>query len=83
MDRDATLVIDSFTLSGWLSQWLAARFPGRSSTRARSPGRSRHRDGHRRAARAAGKAGVVVIGDGGLGIGGMEIETALKHGCRS
>ena len=28
IDHDATLVIDSFTLSGWLSQWFAARFPG-------------------------------------------------------
>src|SRR5436309_308632 len=28
MDRDATLAIDSFTLSGWLSQWFGARFPG-------------------------------------------------------
>ena len=28
MDRDATLVVDSFTLSGWLSQWFGARFAG-------------------------------------------------------
>src|SRR6185436_9922658 len=28
MDRDATLIVDSFTLSGWLTQWFPARFPG-------------------------------------------------------
>ena len=28
MDRDATLILDSFTMSGWLTQWFVARFPG-------------------------------------------------------
>ncbi len=37
LDKDATMVIDSFTLSGYISHWYRARFPGRSST----PGRSR------------------------------------------
>jgi acetolactate synthase-1/2/3 large subunit len=28
IDSDATIVIDSFTMSGWMSQWFHARFPG-------------------------------------------------------
>ena len=28
VDRDATIVIDSFTLSGYISHWWTARFPG-------------------------------------------------------
>jgi hypothetical protein len=28
IDPDATIVIDSFTMSGWMSQWFHARFPG-------------------------------------------------------
>jgi len=28
LDRDATVVIDSFTLSGWMTQWFRSRFPG-------------------------------------------------------
>src|SRR5262249_49536548 len=28
IDSDATVVIDSFTMSGWTAQWFKARFPG-------------------------------------------------------
>ena len=28
IDPDATIVIDSFTMSGWISQSFLARFPG-------------------------------------------------------
>src|SRR5207344_2112203 len=27
MDPDATLILDSFTMSGWVTQWFKARFP--------------------------------------------------------
>ena len=78
--RDATVVIDSFTLSGWLSQWLIARFPGQVVD-AGPLAPVGHGIGMGIGAQLArpGKQVVVVIGDGGLGIGGMEIETALKH----
>ena len=33
IDPDATVVIDSFTMSGWISQSFLARFPGQSSRR--------------------------------------------------
>ncbi len=80
MDRDATLVIDSFTLSGWLSQWLSVRFPGQVVD-AGPLAPVGHGIGMGIGAQLArpGKQVIVVIGDGGLGIGGMEIETALKH----
>ena len=80
LDRDATIVIDSFTLSGWLSQWLIARFPGQIVD-AGPLAPVGHGIGMGIGAQLArpGKQVVVVIGDGGLGIGGMEIETALKH----
>jgi acetolactate synthase-1/2/3 large subunit len=80
LDRDATIVIDSFTLSGWLSQWLVARFPGQIVD-AGPLAPVGHGIGMGIGAQLArpGKQVVVVIGDGGLGIGGMEIETALKH----
>jgi acetolactate synthase-1/2/3 large subunit len=80
MDRDATLVIDSFTLSGWLSQWFAARFPGQIVD-AGPLAPVGHGIGMGIGVQLArpGKQVIVVIGDGGLGIGGLEIETALKH----
>jgi acetolactate synthase-1/2/3 large subunit len=80
MDRDATLVIDSFTLSGWLSQWFAARFPGQVVD-AGPLAPVGHGIGMGIGVQLArpGKQVIVVIGDGGFGIGGMELETALKH----
>ena len=80
MQRDATLVIDSFTLSGWLSQWFPARFAGQVID-AGPLAPVGHGIGMGIGAQLArpGKQVIVVIGDGGFGIGGMEIETALKH----
>jgi len=80
MDQDATLVIDSFTLSGWLSQWFAARFPGQIVD-AGPLAPVGHGIGMGIGVQLArpGKQVIVVIGDGGFGIGGMELETALKH----
>jgi acetolactate synthase-1/2/3 large subunit len=80
MDPDATLVVDSFTLSGWLSQWFGARFPGQIVD-AGPLAPVGHGIGMGIGAQLArpGKQVIVVIGDGGFGIGGMELETALKH----
>jgi len=80
MDADATLVIDSFTLSGWLSQWFGARFAGQIVD-AGPLAPVGHGIGMGIGVQLArqGKQVIVVIGDGGFGIGGMELETALKH----
>src|SRR5256886_13332622 len=80
MDDDATLVVDSFTLSGWLSQCFGARFAGQVVD-AGPLAPVGHGIGMGIGAQLArpGKQVVVVIGDGGFGIGGMGLETALKH----
>jgi acetolactate synthase-1/2/3 large subunit len=80
MDPHATLVIDSFTLSGWLSQWFAARFPGQIVD-AGPLAPVGHGIGMGIGAQLArpGRQVIVLIGDGGFGIGGMELETALRH----
>jgi len=80
MAPDATLVVDSFTLSGWLSQSFGARFPGQIVD-AGPLAPVGHGIGMGIGVQLArpGKQVIVVIGDGGFGIGGMELETALKH----
>ncbi|MFN8543958.1 MAG: thiamine pyrophosphate-binding protein [Candidatus Binatia bacterium] len=80
MAPDATLVIDSFTLSGWFSQWAHASFPGQIID-AGPLAPVGHGIGMGIGVQLArpGKQVLIVIGDGGLGIGGMEIETALRH----
>src|SRR5262249_52744368 len=80
MDRDATLVIDSFTLSGWLSQWFGARFPGQIVD-AGPLAPVGHGIGMGIGVQLArpGKQVIVVIGDGGFGIGGMELRHEHKH----
>jgi acetolactate synthase-1/2/3 large subunit len=79
-DRDATVVIDSFTLSGWMTQWFTARFPGQVVD-AGPLAPVGHGVGMAIGAQLArpGKQVVLVIGDGGLGIGGWDIETALRY----
>ena len=80
LDRDATVVIDSFTLSGWMTQWFRARFPGQVVD-AGPLAPVGHGVGMAIGAQLArpGKQVVLVIGDGGLGIGGFDIETAVRY----
>lgn len=81
IDRDATVVIDSFTLSGWMTQWFRSRFPGQVVD-AGPLAPVGHGVGMAIGAQLArpGKQVVLVIGDGGLGIGGFDIETAVRYG---
>ena len=80
MDRDASVVIDSFTLSGWMTQWFTARFAGQVVD-AGPLAPVGHGVGMAIGVQLArpGKQVVLVIGDGGLGIGGWDIETALRY----
>ncbi|MFQ5666059.1 MAG: thiamine pyrophosphate-binding protein [Candidatus Binatia bacterium] len=80
MDRDATVVIDSFTMSGWMTQWFTARFPGQVID-AGPLAPVGHGVGMAVGVQLArpGKQVVLLIGDGGLGIGGWDIETALRY----
>lgn len=80
MDRDASVVIDSFTMSGWMTQWFTARFAGQVID-AGPLAPVGHGVGMAIGTQLArpGKQVVLVIGDGGLGIGGWDIETALRY----
>src|SRR5437773_1437204 len=80
IDPDASVVIDSFTLSGWMTQWFTARFPGQVVD-AGPLAPVGHGVGMAIGVQLArpGKQVVLVIGDGGLGIGGWDIETALRY----
>ena len=81
IDKSATVIIDSFTLSGWMSQWLACRFPGQVLD-AGPLAPVGHGVGMAIGAQLArpGKQIVVVSGDGGFGIGGWDLETAARYG---
>ena len=81
MEPDATVIVDSFTMSGWVTQWFTARFPGQVID-AGPLAPVGHGIGMAIGAQLArpGKQIVVVIGDGGIGIGGWDIETALRYG---
>jgi acetolactate synthase I/II/III large subunit len=80
MDRDATVVLDSFTMSGWMTQWFTARFAGQVVD-AGPLAPVGHGVGMAIGAQLARphKQVVLVIGDGGLGIGGWDIETAVRY----
>jgi acetolactate synthase-1/2/3 large subunit len=81
LDKDATLVVDSFTLSGYTSHWFQSRFAGQVVD-AGPLAPVGHGVGMGIGAQLArpGKQVVVVSGDGGLGIGGFDMETAAKYG---
>jgi acetolactate synthase I/II/III large subunit len=81
IDPDATIVIDSFTMSGWMSQWFHARFPGQILD-AGPLAPVGHGVGMAIGAQLArpGKQVMLIIGDGGLGISGFDLETARRYG---
>jgi acetolactate synthase I/II/III large subunit len=80
IDPDATIVIDSFTMSGWMSQWFHARFPGQILD-AGPLAPVGHGVGMAIGAQLArpGKQVVLIIGDGGLGVSGFDLETARRY----
>jgi len=80
VDKDATFIIDSFTLSGYTSQWVTTHFPGQVVD-AGPLAPVGHGVGMGIGVQLArpGKQVILVIGDGGIGIGGMDIETAAKY----
>jgi acetolactate synthase-1/2/3 large subunit len=80
LDPDATIIVDSFTMSGWVTQWFVARFPGQVID-AGPLAPVGHGIGMGIGVQLArpGRQVVVIIGDGGIGIGGWDIETALRY----
>jgi acetolactate synthase-1/2/3 large subunit len=80
LDKNCTVVIDSFTLSGWMSQNFICRFPGQVID-AGPLAPVGHGFGMGIGAQLArpGAQVVMVMGDGGLGIGGWDMETAARY----
>lgn len=80
IDRDATLVVDSFTLSGYTSQLFTAHGMGQVVD-AGPLAPVGHGVGMGIGVQLGrpGKQVIVVSGDGGIGIGGMDMETAAKY----
>lgn len=80
IDTDATLIIDSFTLSGYTSQWFTAHTTGQIVD-AGPLAPVGHGVGMGIGAQLGrpGKQVIIISGDGGLGIGGMDMETAVKY----
>src|SRR5262249_58800843 len=76
LDRNATVILDSFTLSGYLSHWFTARYPGQVVD-AGPLAPVGHSIGMAIGVQLArpGQQVVAVIGDGGLGIGGLGLGT--------
>jgi acetolactate synthase-1/2/3 large subunit len=80
LDKNATTVIDSFTLSGWMSRAFTCRFMGQVVD-AGPLAPVGHGVGMGIGAQLArpGQQIVVISGDGGLGIGGWDMETAARY----
>jgi acetolactate synthase-1/2/3 large subunit len=80
LDKNATVVIDSFTLSGWMSQNFVCRFPGQVID-AGPLAPVGHGFGMGVGVQLArpGAQVVLTMGDGGLGIGGFDLETAARY----
>jgi acetolactate synthase-1/2/3 large subunit len=80
LDPSASVVVDSFTLSGYVSHWFTARFPGQIVD-AGPLAPVGHSIGMAIGVQLArpSKPVVAIIGDGGIGIGGWDMETAAKY----
>lgn len=81
LDPSSVLVVDSFTLSGYVSHWFESRFAGQLLD-AGPLAPVGHGIGMAIGAQLARPSSpvVAVVGDGGFGIGGFDLETAAKYG---
>jgi acetolactate synthase I/II/III large subunit len=80
LDPSAVMVVDSFTLSGYVSHWFESSFAGQLLD-AGPLAPVGHSIGMAIGAKLARPSApvVAVIGDGGFGIGGFDLETAAKY----
>ncbi len=80
LDKNCTTIIDSFTLSGWMSRAFTCRFMGQVVD-AGPLAPVGHGVGMAIGAQLArpGQQIVLISGDGGLGIGGFDLETAARY----
>lgn len=80
LDKDATIIYDSFTGSGYLTKWVKATFMGQVLDGGPMAPVG-HGVGMAIGSQLArhGKQVFVILGDGGLGISAMDIESALRY----
>ncbi len=80
LDPASVLVVDSFTLSGYVSHWFESRFAGQLID-AGPLAPVGHSIGMAIGAQLGrpGAPVVAVVGDGGFGIGGFDMETAARY----
>jgi acetolactate synthase-1/2/3 large subunit len=80
MDADATLIKDSFTLSGYVDHWFTPHTTGQVvDAGPLAPVGAGVGMGMGAQLGRPGKQVIVASGDGGIGIGGMDLETAVRH----
>jgi acetolactate synthase-1/2/3 large subunit len=80
LDKDATAILDGFSMSGWFTDKFKATFAGQLLDAATWSGVG-HSVGMAIGAQLGrpGKQAVALLGDGGLGIAGFDIETAARY----
>jgi acetolactate synthase I/II/III large subunit len=80
LDKDATIILDSFSMSGWITDKIKAQIAGQVLDGATWSGVG-HSVGLGAGAQLGrpGKQVVGLIGDGGVGIAGWDIETAARY----
>jgi acetolactate synthase-1/2/3 large subunit len=80
LDKDATAILDGFSMSGWFTDKFKATFAGQLLDGATWSGVG-HSVGMAIGAQLGrpGKQVVALLGDGGLGISGFDIETAARY----
>jgi len=79
LDENAVIVKDSFTMSGYVDQWFTPRAMGRViDAGPLAPVGAGVGMGLGAQLANPGKQVVVMSGDGGIGIGGMDLETAAR-----
>ncbi len=80
LDKDATLILDSFSFAGFMTDKIKATIPGQIMDGATWSGVG-HGVGIGIGAQLGrpGKQVVDLLGDGGLGIGGWDIESAARY----
>lgn len=80
LDKDATIILDSFSMSGFITDKIEASFAGQILDAATWGGVG-HGVGMGIGAQLGrpGKQVLVLLGDGGLGVAGFDIETAARY----
>ena len=80
LDDSATIILDSFSMAGFVTDKIKAKFAGQVLDAATSGGAG-HGVGMGIGAQLGrpGKQVLVFLGDGGMGIAGFDIETAARH----